>query len=234
MKKLLIASVLTLSATAHADVFFGAYGDINYWQTSSNNTRQTHADNREKLDNKSAGQLMVNASVEHGVPMLPNARVRYAGLNAAEKSDSNSKIAANSLDVVAYYELLDSAFSADVGLGVKRIGGNVKVNNRNALDLNKTLPMAYASVGADLPLTGLSAKAELGYAKGKDAQATDFLAEVKYDVVSNPVVDVGVKAGYRSLSVNYDKISYPSFVNDTTYPYKMNFQGPYIGVEAHF
>lgn len=233
MKKQIVILTLAISPIAYADTIYGLYADANYWHTSSDNIIQTYENERITFDNKNKGQAMINASVEHGVPLVPNVRFRYADLNAVQKNNPNLTIDATSTDLIAYYEILDNVVSVDVGLGAKRISGGTKAFGQEFIKLDKTLPMAYASAGAKLPFTGLSAKAELGLAKGSDVNATDAMAELKYNFVDKALIDVGVKAGYRVMKTEYDKVSYPNFMSGK-HPYEMNFKGPYLGIEFHF
>lgn len=237
MKKAILLASLTLapfSMNAMADTIYGLYADANYWHTNSTYTAQTHSNASTAFDNKTKGQVAINASLEHGVPLVPNVRVRHTTLNADDKTSSHLSTKANNTDVVAYYEIFDNVVSVDVGLGAKRIEGSLNASNQEYLNLSQTMPMAYASVGAKLPFTGLSAKAELGVAKNHKADATDALAEVKYNFVDKALVDLGIKAGYRVVNVNYDKVKYPNFVPAENHPFKMDFKGPYVGVELHF
>lgn len=224
---------VSLANVAQADTLYGLYADANYWHAKSDNTVQVAENAKETLKNKTSGQLAINASLEHGVPLLPNVRVRHVGIKATQKDDADVKNDIKSTDVIAYYEVLDNVVSVDVGLGAKRIDGSVNVMGKEYLNLDKTLPMAYASVGAKLPFTGLSAKAELGLAQGHQASAKDASAEIKYDFIDKALVDVGVKAGYRILNVKNDKVAYPSF-DGAKHPFEANFKGPYVGVEVHF
>ncbi|USZ15143.1 TIGR04219 family outer membrane beta-barrel protein [Moraxella sp. FZLJ2107] len=234
MKKLLLSSLIlaTAATTAHADTLYGLYVDGNYWHTSADITDDGKDRN---FDDK--GNFMASASFEHGVPLVPNVRVRYASLNSTEPTlTSSNEIDFTSTDAIAYYELLDNVVSLDVGLGAKRISGDVKYAGGSTMDLDKTMPMAYASVGAKLPFTGLSAKAELGVGVGSNVKATDAQAEVKYDFIKTPVFDLGLKGGYRILSVDYDetKVKYLGSIFGEQTPYKAEFKGPYVGLEAHF
>lgn len=230
MKKQLLILALAVSPVAYADTIYGLYADANYWHASSDST-YTLGNTSTTLDHKDKGQLTVNASLEHGVPLVPNVRVRYADLNTDVKN-TNAKIAANSTDLIAYYEILDNVVSVDVGLGAKRLSGTTKTGGQDVLKLDQTLPMAYAGVGAKLPFTGLSAKAELGLAKNHKTSATDALAEIKYNFVDKALVDVGVKAGYRVIDTKYDKARFVA--GDAQMPFETNFKGPYVGLEIHF
>lgn len=228
MKKL-VALLLLLAPSAYADTLYGLYADVNYWHTQ-NELSQSQLKEVIKSGNYKDGQIMLSASLEHGVPLIPNARIRHTTLNA-----DNSKL--SSTDAIAYYELLDNVVSLDVGLGAKRLNGNF--DNASA-DVSKTLPMAYASAGAKLPFTGLSAKAEVGVAHDSKYKATDAQAELKYDFIDKALIDVGVKAGYRLLTIEADDVLHDAKskvgLNKDTQPkdYKSEFKGPYVGVEVHF
>lgn len=225
MKKL-FALLLLLVPSAYADTLYGLYADVNYWHTQNELSHRQLAE-LVKNGNYKDGQVMVSASLEHGVPLIPNARIRHTQL----KTDHHGKL--SNTDAIAYYELLDNVVSLDVGLGAKRL-----TDNQN--DISKTLPMAYASAGAKLPFTGLSAKAEVGVAHNGKYKAKDAQAELKYNVVDSALLDVGVKAGYRVLTVEADDVlqdaKSKAGLGKTATPstYKSDFKGPYVGVEVHF
>lgn len=231
-----ITSTLMVS-TAHADTLYGLYADAHYWHAKADTQVQVQTDATQKHHYGDQGQLMLSASVEHPVPFLPNVRVRYADLQSKTISNTDNtrqKIDANSTDFIAYYEVMDNVISLDLGLGAKRLSGHQVANDRQYLDLGTTLPMAYASAAVKLPFTGLSAKAELGLARSHKNQATDALAEVQYKFIDKALIDVGAKVGYRLLDLDYNKVIYPALARDGQYPYKVNFKGPYAGVEVHF
>lgn len=233
MKKIAIAAGLLIASSAHADTLYGLYADANYWHTSADNSG-----NDSDFSYDDHGNYMVSASLEHGIPLIPNVRVRHADITHSKDVTpySGHKIELTSTDAIAYYELLDNVVSVDVGLGAKQVSGNLRYVSGQEVDLDKTLPMAYASVGAKLPFTGLSAKAELGVGVGKNVKATDAQAEIKYDFVKTAAVDLGIKGGYRILSLDYDemKLQHLGYVFGRQVPYKADFKGPYIGLEMHF
>ncbi|MBS9779583.1 MAG: TIGR04219 family outer membrane beta-barrel protein [Moraxellaceae bacterium] len=227
-KLLLTAGLLAVSTmSAQADTIYGVYADANYWYPKA-----SVGTNDNKTDYKEKGQVILSANVEHGVPMVPNFYVSHTPLKT-EKDFTVGKheVDLTSTDVVAYYEVLDNVVSADVGLGAKVLQGESKgiiakgTKPIASKSLDETLPMAYASVGAKMPMTGFSAKVKASYAKGSDVKATDAQAEVKYNFVDNIAVDLGAKAGYRISNVKYekDKVKLDS-----------EFKGPYVGLEAHF
>lgn len=212
--------------TAQADTLYGLYADANYWQTDVTSSLDNNANNN-AIEYDEQAQTMVSASLEHFVPVVPNVRLRHTTLNAetAKNNVNTAELALSNTDAIAYYEVLDNLVSLDLGVGAKIIEGDISQAN-NKTDLSKTLPIGYASVAASLPFTGLSAKAELGVAKGTDANATDAQAEIKYKFIENLAFDLGAKLGYRMLEINYDDVNKKPLNNE--------FKGPYAGVELHF
>lgn len=219
---LTVGALVTLSSTAQADTLLGIYADANYWHTS-NDTSYAGIDG----DYDDDGQLMISASLEHGVPIIPNVRVRHAQLQSEGTYESaDSELDMSSTDVIAYYELLDNVVSVDLGLGAKFLQGDYSIGTDTTDDVERTLGMAYGSVGADLPMTGFSVKGELGLGTGSDVNATDVQAEVKYDFMETLALDMGAKVGYRYMEINYDDVEDAGL--DT------EFKGPYVGLEFHF
>jgi len=199
-----VLSAVFLSAvgvSAHADTLLGLYA-------GADGIVNTGESNHISADNEVVGSYYL--AFEHPVPFLPNAKVRYTQF---DQSNSNAK----ALDAIGYFEVLDNVVSLDVGLGAKR----VNASNTDAT----TIPAVYASAGGKLPFTGLSAKAEVFVGKGTDADFSDANAEIKYNFIENVAIDLGLKAGYRIMTVNIDK-------SGTSSEFKM--QGPYLGLEAHF
>ncbi len=212
-----------LTQVAQADTILGVYADANYWDTENENTYNT---TKATMDDK--GRFMASVGLEHGVPLVPNVKVRYADLandGTYGTSATASKLSLDSTDLIAYYEILDNVVSIDVGLGAKALSGDWQVGTNSKVDLGETLPMAYLSAGAKLPFTGFSAKAEIGVAGNGDVEATDALAEIQYDFVKNMAVDIGAKVGYRVIDMKYD---------ETGKKFDSEFKGPYVGLQFHF
>ncbi|WP_151837847.1 MULTISPECIES: TIGR04219 family outer membrane beta-barrel protein [unclassified Acinetobacter] len=237
----------SICGLAQADVI-GVKADASYWfydgkaQVQPNNTtslsNQTgvdnllldpYADSREyDLDRK--GSAQISLAIEHPIPLIPNAKIRYVNL----KSQTENTVAGQPVydlnidhtDFILYYEILDTIVSADVGLGATNLNGDVKTLNVSKTDIDKTIPVIYGSAGIKLPFTGLSAKGELLYSNFNDTKITDAQAELQYNFIDNLLVDVGLKAGYRILDIKLDDYK----KNDL----KFDFKGPYIGLDIHF
>ena len=215
-----------LSTLSHADLV-GVKADLSYWDfdgySQDNNFKH-------ELDRQGTAQLSI--AVEHPVPLLPNAKIKYVNLdsNSEQSTPANaSEIELNNIDYILYYELLDTVVHADVGAGLTQLDGTVQnLTNAafNQYDLDEYSPLLYATVGVKLPFTGMSAKAEAIYSHGSDSQKTDVQAELQYDFIDNLLVDVGAKIGYRVMQVDVEQEQRPDL--------QLEFKGPYIGLDVHF
>lgn len=228
LKLSLLALGMGLSGLAQADVI-GVKGDLSYWayDGQANMAAQTAASDQD-LERKGAAQLSL--AIEHPVPLIPNAKIRYVNL----KTQTENQVAGQPVydinmdhaDFILYYEILDNIVNADVGVGATTLNGHVTTLALSKTDIDKTVPVIYATAGAKLPFTGLSAKGEVLYSNFNDAKITDAQAELQYNFIDNLLVDVGLKAGYRILDIKLDDYE----KNDL----KFNFKGPYIGLDIHF
>lgn len=217
------------STTAQAD-FLGLYAGVDGMYTKAD-------DSAGQSDDKF--NAVYNLAFEHPVPFLPNLKLRYSDFSNTESSGNalvnvNQSLGVQTLDALGYYEILDNIVSVDAGLGAKRINtkdvvrlstGNVGAVIKNNYD--ETLPALYVAAGGKLPFTGFSAKAEVMAGKNSDADFSDINAEVKYNFIQNIALDLGVKFGYRAMTVNFDDDANSGFD-------KIEAKGPYLGLEAHF
>ncbi|WP_080648613.1 TIGR04219 family outer membrane beta-barrel protein [Acinetobacter lactucae] len=229
--KILKISLLTLgmglSGFAQAD-FVGVKGEVGYWFYDGKANMSSQFPDDQDLDQKGSAQLSL--AVEHPIPFIPNAKIRYVNLDTETKSETlgqaNYKVDLDHSDFILYYELLDNIVSVDAGLGATVLNGDITTYTGKRVDIDKTYPIAYLSGEVKLPFTGLSAKGEATYTNFDDARITDALAEVKYKFADNLLIDLGLTAGYRVLNIDLD--DYDN--NDL----KFEFKGPYVGLEAHF
>lgn len=228
LKLSLLAIGMGLSGLAQADVI-GVKGDLSYWayDGQANMAAQTAASDQD-LERKGAAQLSL--AIEHPVPLIPNAKIRYVNLKTQTENEVAGQpvydIDMDHADFILYYEILDNIVNADVGVGASTLNGHVTTLALSKTDIDKTVPVIYATAGAKLPFTGLSAKGEVLYSNFNDAKITDAQAELQYNFIDNLLVDVGLKAGYRILDIKLDDYE----KNDL----KFNFKGPYIGLDIHF
>lgn len=226
---LMALGLSALSVAAHAD-FIGLYAGVDGMYTKAD-------DSAGQSDDKF--NAVYNLAFEHPVPFLPNVKLRYSDFSNSETSGNalysvNQTVGVQTLDALGYYEILDNIVSVDAGLGVKRVNTKdaVRFTTGNAAaviksNYDETIPALYLSAGGKLPFTGFSAKAEVMAGQNSDADFSDMSAEVKYNFIQNIALDLGVKFGYRAMTINFDDDSNSSFD-------KIEAKGPYVGLEAHF
>ncbi len=220
----LFIATLGLCSVAQAD-FIGLKGDISYWNVDgkANIDDKKWAD--QDLDRK--GTVQASVAFEHPVPVIPNVKVKYTKLDTETEENTVNKTDINldHTDLILYYEILDNVVKADVGVGATRLNGDVKQFG-TSVDIDEYSPIIYAEVGAKLPFTGLSAKAEATYTNVNDVKITDAQAEVQYNFVQSMLLDLGAKVGYRIMNIELDDMDKRDM--------KFEFKGPYIGLDAHF
>lgn len=205
MKKVLLMSGL-MATVCQADVL-GLSADTAYWLPRVESQTANQTTNHQ-------GQIMASASFEHFIPLVPNARLRHTTALTPIKSYAPTPPSESVTDFIAYYELLDNFVGLDVGAGIQRRYDGTQSGQR-------LLPMAYTALGVDLPLTNLSANAELAFAKDPKHQSIDTLAELSYRLYDTAIVDIDGKVGYRVMTIKQPN-------NNTT------MQGVYAGVKAKF
>lgn len=233
MKALQLPILLTLASICswtHAD-FIGLTGDISYWLYDGKVEAKQPFDETQSL--KYEGALQASLAFEHPVPFIPNAKIKYVNLKG-DRSNSNTAGSNTSVDVrhtdyILYYEILDTVVSADLGLGISTLNGDIKVKQpfyQEHYTLSGNQPIIYASVAGKLPFTNWSAKGEAVYSNMNDVKLTDLQAEVQYNFINNLAVDVGAKVGYRYTDINLTK--------DNNQDLTFQFKGPYMGLNMHF
>lgn len=222
----IIATTVGLSSLTHAD-FIGLKGDISYWNIDGKANLDQNNLNDQDIDRD--GTIQVSAAFEHPIPIIPNIKAKYTKLDVTTETNStnfgSAEVDLDHADVIFYYEILDNIIKADVGIGATMLNGNLQQYSQN-IDVDEYAPIIYAEVGAKLPFTGLSAKAEATYTNINDVKITDVQAEIQYDFVKSLFLDLGAKVGYRVLNVELDDIDQRDI--------KLDFRGPYIGLNAHF
>lgn len=222
----LFVTLLGLSSLAQAD-FIGLKGDISYWniEGTANINQKTQMDQDIGRD----GTVQLSMAFEHPIPIIPNIKAKYTKLDLETESNgltlNKSEINLDHTDLILYYEILDNIIQADIGVGATRLNGDVKQLGQQ-LSIDQYSPIIYAEVGAKLPFTGLSAKAEATYTNVNDVKITDAQAEIQYDFIQSLLLDVGAKVGYRILNIELNDLDHRNI--------KFDFKGPYIGLDAHF
>jgi len=244
-----VSAALLIPGLSAADTL-GVRVGANYWNYDISGTaRYKTRDSSNNIDvNKDLGYDDGNLgyyyiSLEHPVPFLPNVRISktdidedangrlsqtviYGDIIFQADEDVSSKVQLDQTDITLYYSLLDNVVNLDLGLNAKYIDSKARITGavsgtQNA-DVSGWVPMGYAGIGADLPLTGLSVSADGAYVKYQSSSFYDFTARVTY---TSPWF-VGADVGYRKIKLDLDDFD-DSFAD-------VEFDGPYAGLYLHF
>jgi outer membrane protein len=244
-----VLAALLIPALSAADTL-GVRVGANYWNYDISGTaRYQTRDSANNIDvNKDLGYDDGNLgyyyiSLEHPVPLLPNVRisktdidedangrltntVRYGDIIFQANEDVSSKVQLDQTDIILYYSLLDNVVNLDLGLNAKYIDSKARItgaiSGTQTADVSGWVPMAYAGVGVDLPLTGLSVSADGAYVKYESSSFYDVTVRATY---TSPWF-VGADVGYRKIKLDLDDFD-DSFAD-------VEFDGPYAGLYLHF
>lgn len=249
LRQISALTALLLPALSAADTL-GVRAGANYWnydisgtaRYKSPNTADDIDINRELgYDDGSSGYYYI--SLEHPVPFLPNVRLSYTKIDDDARGRLSHTVVFGDLtffvnenvasefkleqtDITLYYSLLDNVANIDLGVNAKYIDSSASVtgslSGREDTDVSGWVPMAYAGVGFDLPLTGLAVAAQGAYIKYDSSSFYDFSAGAEYTTPWR----LGVSVGYRKIKLDLDDFD-DSFAD-------VEFDGPYAGVYLHF
>lgn len=208
-KKTLTAVTLSiLSMSASADVILGGDVEVNAWMP-------TVSVDGSELDSVSNPAITAEASLEHVIPLIPNAKVGTTQLSDGDFDYSKS-------DAILYYEILDNDLvTFDIGVGATMLD----IDSPTINDVSGTLPTAYAQGEFGIPATPLFVFAE-GYLSGDgDSQIVDASVGVQYEF-GLVVADLELQAGYKVQNIDLE-----DFDNATA---EVEMDGFFVGVNLDF
>ncbi|PKH01822.1 hypothetical protein CXF72_14785 [Psychromonas sp. MB-3u-54] len=198
-----IASVVCMPSMAILDL--DLYTGIDYRTTS---TSQSFSEELKDTNNLS-GYL----AIEHFIPMLPNAKLKYSDLST--ETDSGSTIDSSTANAILYYQLFDnSLFDFDLGLAYTRLESDID-------NMSKNLGQAYAAAKLQIPGTGVHAFAELVSGSLSSDKATDAELGLAYTFNPDSILNLAVRAGYRYQDAEINSL-------------KMENKGLFAGLALHF
>lgn len=254
MKKLLttLAAIGMLASTLNAD-FGRVEMGVGSWQnTPSGSLNYTESNTGVKgnyvSQEKSNSSAYVWLLVKHPIPILPNLRVEYASISDEGEADgkfndfaitglATGNIDMTQYDAVLYYNILDNLAwtTLDLGLDVKIIDTQFKAkgtidgipNDTYTVSQALTLPMAYARVRVEIPMTDIGLEVDGKYVTYDGSTVSDFKAKIDYTFDFVPVVQPAIEVGYRVQSFD---LTY----NDDQTKMKLDFAGVYAGLMLRF
>ena len=186
-------------------------------------------------DSETQGYAFV--TLEHFVPIVPNARLMLTSIDQSGSGntnfvfdgqtytgDVNNKFAIDTIDLLLYYEVLDNIVSLDLGLNIRNLKVDYTITSTGVTttdSLDETVPMLYVLVGGS-PWPELILSGELSYVAYDGSSISDFTAKAAY--TTN--FFVGFEAGYRKQTYEFDNVS------DTNA--KLDFDGVFAGAYLKF
>ncbi len=193
------------------------------------------------LTEEQEGYLYI--AIEHPVPLIPNVKFSStklshdgSGITTVTVTIGDQTFTAgdtlttnltfDTTDITLYYEILDNVVELDLGLTARKVDGGLKIVSLavGTADekIDETIPMLYAAVGFNLPVTGLSFQAEGNFVGVNELNYSDLIVKARYEFATV----FGVEAGYRTQNIEIDDA--PTVVAD------MKFSGVFAGVFLHF
>lgn len=211
MKKQIFAAVIAtaISMPTMAD-FLGVYAGIDYRTTATTFSNSNG-------DFEDTNNLSGYIALEHFIPLIPNAKLKYSDLSAEYNAIGGIKTEPESsaLSGILYYELFDNGlFEFDFGLAYTSL--------EDISAQTSSIGQVYGAAKVHLPGTGMHVFAEGTGGSISDDKATDTELGLAYTF--NPdslLINFSVRAGYRLQEM---------VINDLTQENK----GLFAGVEAHF
>ena len=244
-----VPMVLLIPALSAADTL-GVRAGANYWDYDISGTAQYKSqDSADAIDvNDDLGYQDGNLPhyyivVEHPIPLLPNLRlsktdidedadgrlsrsVVYGDIRFQANEDVSSEVELDQTDITLYYSPLDNWVNLDLGLTAKYIDSKMRISGATSgtqtAEISGWVPMGYAGVGFDLPLTGLSVGADAAYIKYQSSSFYDYNIGASY---ASPWL-VAANVGYRMMKLDLDDF-------DDSYA-DVEIDGPYAGLYLNF
>lgn len=247
-------SMACLAPTAQADTLLGLYLGVDGWQ-SDNSGSFAQDGNLQSFNFEDETFTSYYAALEHPVPLVPNIKLKYTELelNGSTILDDDRSFSfggsdyvvgtqvgtvsdLSHVDYILYYEIFDNDLvSIDLGVNAKQFDGDIVVtgtsqdggpNTTERVDFSGFVPLVYGRAEVGLPFTGLSVFFEGSLLAIDDSKVQDYQAGIAYALLDNLAIDLDVKAGYRSMTLELDDI-------DDIYT-DLDASCPFAGIQIHF
>ena len=243
IKQLLCLAALSTPLTVHADTLSIAVG-AGIWNASPTGSigkigDPTDVNVKDDLFWSDESQGYLFATLEHPIPIIPNVKLMATKIDQSGSGDAtfifdgvlydgnvSNDFSIETLDLIAYYEILDNVVSIDIGLNIRNLKVDYNIietttSTSTTDSMNETIPMLYALVGGS-PIPDLIISGELSYIAYSGSTISDFTAKVAY--TTN--FFVGFEAGYRKQKYEFDDVSETDA--------KLDFDGVFAGAYLKF
>lgn len=179
-------------------------------------------DTEDELGFDDTSGMTLEAAFEHPVPLLPNIKLRRAGVDdsangtvSTDRTFSNVDFIASEevrseyeltmTDATLYWSPLDNWISLDFGITARHADLEVQIDRRDGSESAKEdgsaiIPMGYLAARADLPLTGVYAAGQLDAVSAGDNSIQDYSVGLGWEASQL----FGIEVGYRELSLDVE------------------------------
>jgi outer membrane protein len=203
----IIASAVCMPTMAMLDL--DVYTGIDYRTTD---TKQSSSGMNQDL--RDTNNLSAYLAIEHFIPMLPNAKLKYSDLTTETSADSKT-IDGSATNAILYYQLFDNdLFEFDFGLAYTRLESDLD-------NMSENLGQAYGAAKLQIPGTGMHAFAEIISGSLSSDSATDAELGLAYTFNPDSMLNAVVRAGYRYQDAQ---------IND----FERENKGLFAGLAIHF
>jgi len=244
MKKLLtsLVTVASFASLANADFARIEIGAGAWSQEPSGVISATASGftGKDTSTESSQAQAYVWAIVKHPLPIIPNLRLEYSGIesdgeitgsfkkfNVTTGATTSFKLTQH--DIIPYYNILDNTFwlTLDLGLDLRVMdmtytASGSSVENNEAI----VLPLLYVRTRFQLPITELGLEADVKYASYDSNTIYDARVKVDYTFDIFPVIQPAIEVGYRVQHIETNE-GEDAKIN-------MDFAGIYVGLMLRF
>lgn len=260
MRKILttLACTTMLTLTASADML-RVEGGAGAWMQEpsgelSYTDKKTGATASDKSISEESTQGYVWVNIKHFVPIIPNFRFEYVGLENKGKASgsfedfevpigtfSSTSLKMKQYDIIPYYNLLDNTFwmTLDLGISLKiadtdyeASGVDIKYNGATlGSTSNYTesetlyLPLVYVRTRVEIPNTNIGFEADGKLISYSGNNIYDIRAKVDYTLDFVPVIKPAIEVGYRMQRFDYD---------DDGAKLDLDFSGMYVGIYLRY
>ncbi len=236
-------------APAHAGIT-GLSAGVGIWSQSPSGDIESRGDRADVEDELNIGRerdYFAWAKLEHFVPLLPNIKLQYTpvsmdgdgsvrreftfqGVTFGADEEVRSELDIDQTDIILYYSPLDNVVKLDLGLNIKVIDGFAEVESRNtgereSVTFRGPVPMVYAGVQFNMPLTGFYAGLEGSAIRYSNSSLIDVIGRLGYRVDLG-LGGVAVEGGYRQQRIKLDDF------DDVDADVRIG--GPWFGIAADF
>ncbi|MGL5007546.1 MAG: TIGR04219 family outer membrane beta-barrel protein [Plesiomonas sp.] len=143
----------------------------------------------------SASGYRIGLQLEHPIPLLPNAMIRYQNLDG---SSNGQVIEQEKWDMIGYYQLLDNGLiNIDIGAGWRQ-----QTNTVSNHHVEKGMFLAYSAGELTIPSTPLSVTAELNMPFYDSTWGYDGQLGLAWNAGA-----LSLKAGYQWTKMDFDEHS---------------------------